>query len=295
MSTTKDSMYYLSGESHGLQPVICTTVGYQDCEPHGSYPVSSHPDLYNFSTRGRVLDEYQMVYITHGEGWFESDSCHRTRIRTGDVIILFPGERHIYHPDEKVGWHEYWIGFKGNGEFDASMKSMYDKADPVQHIGIDDRVLYIYETVMGLAHFERKDNQKAMMGWIGALVMQVEYDRTNFDSLHKKHNQTVLDAQILLREHLHEHISPGEVAKRLGVSYSLLREQFRATTGMSMANYALQQRLNKSKMLLANTGKSIKEISYSVGYDSISRFCCFFKEHLGITASEYRANAIKEK
>ena len=48
-------------------------------------------------------------------------------------------------------------------------------------------------------------------------------------------------------------------------------------------------------MLLANTGKSIKEISYSVGYDSISRFYCFFKEHLGITASEYRANAIKEK
>ncbi len=36
-----------------------------------------------------------------------------TKIKAGDIFLLFPGEWHSYHPSGTKGWKSYWIGFKG--------------------------------------------------------------------------------------------------------------------------------------------------------------------------------------
>lgn len=54
-----------------------------------------------------------MLYITEGEGTFRSSHQSETRIKEGDIFLLFPGERHSYHPNPETGWKSYWIGFKG--------------------------------------------------------------------------------------------------------------------------------------------------------------------------------------
>ena len=49
-----------------------TGTGYSNVPPGSRYPCSVHPDLYQFAwDRGRVLPEYQVLYITRGEGVFE--------------------------------------------------------------------------------------------------------------------------------------------------------------------------------------------------------------------------------
>ena len=56
--------------------IVVTTVGYQFIPPKGNYPLSKHPDNYNFKPQtGRILNEYQLVYITKGSGYFSSQSC----------------------------------------------------------------------------------------------------------------------------------------------------------------------------------------------------------------------------
>ena len=57
-----------------------TTVGFQHVRPGDNYPLSPHPAGYCFQeNRRRVLNEYQLYYITRGAGYFESASCSRTR------------------------------------------------------------------------------------------------------------------------------------------------------------------------------------------------------------------------
>ena len=46
--------------------ILCTTVGYQIVAPRCHYPLSIHPDNYNFKRYGRILHEYQFVYIVAG-------------------------------------------------------------------------------------------------------------------------------------------------------------------------------------------------------------------------------------
>lgn len=74
--------------------MMVTTVGYQSIPPHSIYPVrQQHPLTYSFNPeKGRILTEYQLVYISEGCGFFESQSFKRKKIKAGTMILLFPGE-----------------------------------------------------------------------------------------------------------------------------------------------------------------------------------------------------------
>ena len=66
-----DLHYLTVGSQDERWGMVVTTVGYQFVPPGGSYPLSRHPDGYDFKPQsGRVLGEYQMVYITRGDGYF---------------------------------------------------------------------------------------------------------------------------------------------------------------------------------------------------------------------------------
>ena len=90
------------------------TVGFQSIHPHSPYPIKEHPSGYLFNVqKGRTLHEYQLLYITKGKGTFASDETPERIIGKGNLIILFPGQWHTYHPYRQTGWNEYYIGFEG--------------------------------------------------------------------------------------------------------------------------------------------------------------------------------------
>jgi hypothetical protein len=80
--------------------------------PGECYPPPGHPSEYSFSwENGRILHEFQINYITSGEGILETRSG-KYPVREGSVIIVFPGMWHRYRPS-KTGWKEHYVGFNG--------------------------------------------------------------------------------------------------------------------------------------------------------------------------------------
>ena len=60
------------------------TVGYQSIRPNSPYPVRNHPTGYFFNAqKGRVLREYQLLYITKGQGSFASDDTPDRQVGKG--------------------------------------------------------------------------------------------------------------------------------------------------------------------------------------------------------------------
>lgn len=85
--------YLIAQEVDYKWGLVTTTVGVQEGASGMSYPYGDHPAKYHFNQeKGRVLDEFQVVYIIRGAGWFESAHCVRTKISAGDAFIIFPGE-----------------------------------------------------------------------------------------------------------------------------------------------------------------------------------------------------------
>ena len=66
-----ESRYLISTEEDELWGLVVTSVGSQTISAKENYPPSSHPQGYFFNVdEGRVLSEYQLLYITDGQGIF---------------------------------------------------------------------------------------------------------------------------------------------------------------------------------------------------------------------------------
>ena len=91
------SKYLIANERDGQWGLTISTIGYEEIMPGDSYPTKGHADGYYFDLqKGRILNEYQLLYLTEGEGIFESTNQKPTRIKQGDLFLLFPGEWHTY-------------------------------------------------------------------------------------------------------------------------------------------------------------------------------------------------------
>lgn len=289
-STRKDQLHYLrinpNDEDWGI---VVTTVGYQFISPKSQYPLSKHPDQYNFKPQhGRTLNEYQLVYITKGSGYFSSQSCEKEHIHAGTMILLFPGEWHSYYPDPETGWDEYWIGFKGLHIDRRVEKQFFTKTNPLYKIGISATIINLYEDVLRLAANEKTGHQQMASSILLHILGSVYYKDKNNAFSDPYIVGKINEAQILMKEQTDNPIVPEEIAARLGLGYSWFRRMFKEYTGVSPNQYLLQQKLLRAKELLTTTQLNVSEIAYQLKFDNTGQFSTFFKKREGVTPSEFR-------
>ena len=82
------------------------------------------------------------------------------------------------------------------------------------------------------------------------------------------------------------HFGPPLFAKEMGMSESQLYKKLKATTGKSTALFIRSIRLEKARLLILTTKKSISEISYDTGFNDPSWFSRAFKLEFGYSPSE---------
>lgn len=161
-----DILHYLPRSSRDeLWGVVCTTAGHQHVPPGTDYPVSRHPAGYHFSKgKGRVLDEFQLVYITAGRGRFESASCPPTVVEAGSMLLLFPHEWHAYSPDPEVGWDEWWVGFYGPNIERLVENGLLSRRQPLFRVGRSSGIERCYREIIETVEEERMGFQPLISG-----------------------------------------------------------------------------------------------------------------------------------
>lgn len=266
------------------------TVGYEEIGVADTYPTRGHADGYYFDIdKGRVLNEYQLLYITEGEGVFNSAHAKDVPLKAGDLFLLFPGEWHTYYPTGKHGWKSYWIGFKGKNVDDRVKAGFLSVDKPIYHVGFSADIIRLYEEAYKRAQEEAPYLQQILAGIVNHLVglmyalersMELSKDHTRVDMINL--------ARLRIRESLEVDLTIQQVAEDLGVSYSNFRKLFKEFTGISPALYQQDLRLQRAKELLATTTLSIKEIAYRLRFESPNYFSSKFKIKTGKKPSEFR-------
>ena len=266
------------------------TVGYEEIGVADTYPTRGHADGYYFDIdKGRVLNEYQLLYITEGEGVFNSAHAKDVPLKAGDLFLLFPGEWHTYHPTGKNGWKSYWIGFKGKNVDDRVKVGFLSVDKPIYHVGFSADIIRLYEEAYKRAQEEAPYSQQILAGIVNHLVglmyalersMELSKDHTRVDMINL--------ARLRIRESLEVDLTIQQIAEDLGVSYSNFRKLFKEFTGISPALYQQDLRLQRAKELLATTTLSIKEIAYRLRFESPDYFSSKFKIKTGKKPSEFR-------
>jgi len=98
----------------------------------------------------------------------------------------------------------------------------------------------------------------------------------------------ILQIQEWLEAHFAEKFRFEDVARQHGMSIRNFMRRFQAATGDKPLHYLQRLRIETAKSLLATTGKSIKTISYEVGYDDASFFARLFRQHTELSPNRYR-------
>ena len=285
------SKYLLANERDALWGLTVSTVGYEEIQPGDPYPTKGHADGYYFDLeKGRILNEYQLLYNPEGEGWFQSTHCPRTRLKAGDMFLLFPGEWHSYHPDPRIGWKSHWIGFKGRNMDDRVRAGFLTPDKPIYHIGYSDVIESLYRKAYEAAVEEAAYSQQLMAGLVNHLIGKMYSLERNIELGQNLQQVTMIGkARLRIRESIESSVTIQQIAEELGVSYSNFRKLFKEYTGLSPATYQQELRLLRAKELLTTTDLSVKEIAYRLYFESPDYFSSKFKAKMGCKPSEIKA------
>ncbi len=226
--------YYLIANDYdrSLNAVV-NAVGSQEIAAGDEYPLHVHPADYYFDMqKGRVLHEYQLLYVTQGKGTFRSAAgpSEGVTVEKGTMILLRPGELHSYCPDTSTGWTEYYIGFEG-AAFDRLIDRLgLGKGQQVWPIGLHSELAQLYRRALEVAADNKTAPQPLLTGIVQHMIGLLNYllrNRTGHatDLL----EQSVEKAKIIMDERVSGEIDLYDLASELNLSYSWFRISSRSS------------------------------------------------------------------
>lgn len=270
-------------------------VGSQQVASGDDYPPQHHPANYSFlPSRGRILDEYQIIYITKGKGTFTSEHGGEHTVEAGDMLLLFPGERHSYRPDQTTGWNEYWIGFCGPNIDTRVNHGFFSVEKPIAHVGISEDIVHTYSMAINAVQQMAPGYQQMLAGCVNMLLGFIYSAAREANDDMENITKAMHKAAVFIHENFCKDIHPEDVAAEVNFGYSRFRKAFTDHTGISPYQYILKLRIQRSKELLQHTHKTMSEIAYEAGFNNPLYFSTAFKRETGMSPKAYREATVKE-
>lgn len=130
---------------------------------------------------------------------------------------------------------------------------------------------------------------------VGSVKTQLQ--KLGFELLDDSLKKQVDKIKSVVIEHIHytedeKFIFSEVLSKELNKEYSAISKLFSETEGITIEQYVILQKIEKVKELLAYNEMNLKEISFKLGYSSVSHLSAQFKKVTGLTPTEFKAQGI---
>ncbi|MEO6134120.1 MAG: AraC family transcriptional regulator [Ginsengibacter sp.] len=286
--------YFYITETEERWGFYVNTAGYSKINPNSDYPLlTEHPHSHTFDwNKGRILTDYYLVFISKGQGVFESAITPPAQINEGAFFFLYPGVWHRYKPDLTLGWEEYWIGFNGTYPNELMHKGFFTAKKPLLNVGVSSELLSLFQSLIETIQTSSDGYQQVVTG----IVLQILGVANTFSEDQGVENdpaeRLMSKAKSLLQETLDKPADMELLAKELHMSYAAFRKTFKKKVGVSPNQYHLNLRLNKAMRLLSSTDLTIGEVAYQTGFQSLFYFSKLFKKRIGESPKLYRKNNV---
>ena len=268
--------------------MLCTTVGINLVHPCVAYPlnVEKHPAPFRPVAEGRILAEFQMVYITTGKGVFLSNG-KTYDVTPGSLMLLLPGLRHAYKPVFETGWQEYWVGFKGDYFSRLLEKEVLSRDHLFFEIGLYNSILSTFNRIFDEVRSQQPLYQfKACSGILSLIAEILAIERRKEQP---NYYQIIVEkAKCLMESNIYGTINLSNIADQIGISTSRLNEIFKAYTSMTPYQYYIHIKIHKAESLLEQEDISVKEAAFRMGFEDQYYFSRIFKSKTSVSPSDWK-------
>ncbi len=256
-------------------------------------PQPGHPELYAYSwQRGRVLPEYQLVYIYSGEGEFESTATGVCKVPAGTLLWLMPDAWHRYRPSPLTGWELFWISFNGQIPHIWQRCGVIQPKSAVQAIPASMNLRSQYQKIIDMVVHRPASScvevSFAAIAMLASLFAELPSTRPADPVIPIAEDELVRDALHIIWTHSHYNLSVARIAEDLRVTRRMLERRFAHAYGKTVLEEITRCRLNRAHRMLTETHLPLKLIAYSTGFSSPTRMTVVFRRELKTTPTEYR-------
>lgn len=234
-------------------PVLKFCDLFDGLSPLWSYELHKHPYL-------------ELVYMKSGYG--QTELLEDTQVFTSFDTRVYPVD--CWHQDKFEASANniaycLWIDIAG-----------VDLDKPMRIQDRDGKLGYLFHAI-----YEEQQKQNPCQPLISLMLRTLLIQVLILD---QKPPATAVERVIqYIQSHLSEQITLELLSGVAFVSKSYLTKQFKQETGQTVIEYVNKTRIEKAKMLLVTTTKSVEEIAYAVGFESPKYFFRVFKALTGQT------------
>lgn len=260
-------------------------------------------------THAHDHDFMELVFVVGGRGNHRSAAGLR-KLTAGDVLVLRPGAWHAYENCQSLEVHNccfaismlrrelawtmgdaalsylFWEGPLREGNFGQFIFKMPagDMRDALTHA---DQLAAMLKTASG----SHASQVGCLLMVLGKVSPHVPGRRVQTPSASRDLHPAAISATALLEEQPRRDWSLDDLAAAVHVDRSYLVRLIKAHTGMSPMAYLARHRAELAARLLLQTDRPISRIAADVGWPDPNYFARRFKQHFGISASDYRNQA----
>ena len=222
-------------------------------------------------------------------------------VETGNLLVIPPNKSHTEVSSKDDALEYYILGVKN-----MTLKEQYpehcdevdvEKFHPVIPLGgLDASVKTIFTDIFNEMRTQRRGYEimvQSLLLKLSATLVRLTDLKASFHITEEMKRGCAIIKEYI-DAHYSDKITLEELCQLSCISKFHLIHEFSKYVGKSPIAYQLKCRIREAKYLLTSTDSSIADISYALGFSSISHFSQRFKIEEGCTPLEFRKKSLKK-
>ncbi|MFW5642956.1 MAG: helix-turn-helix domain-containing protein [Alkalispirochaeta sp.] len=250
------------------------------------------PKLVEWHSRRHHHDsgEYELHYFLNGEGRFEKGR-ERYVISPGTLHFSPPLEHHAIRPGtirRPVSYYAVLFTVEPANPLSSVLDDASYTASFPRPVGARYRVLF--EDLKNRYTHTRPARRHAAVHMLQSLLWDLAADAELSVSAggNDDFNIHIARAIGIFEHNIRSRVTVAEVSRRLGITQAHLTRLFTEHFGVSPLQYYRRLRMDVAASLLLNTTRSVKEISWELGYSNPFHFSRSFSRYADMSPRAYR-------
>lgn len=248
----------------------------------GYFPFASGHDF------ARNPEKYfVIIYCTAGKGYYQYKN-KVWEVNAGEILYCWKGTAHHYWADKDNPWTIFWLHAQGK-EIDLLLKEVnLDALHPVLKIGVSSLLISLFREILDVlkqgVHYQNSVFCSAMLKQIlSAQIYLLQKQNTEVEE-----DAPFLEILKFLSTHVNKTLDIATMAKHCHLSETYFIRKFKKKFGYSPVVYFNRLKVQSASHLLLMSNRSVKEISFSLGFEDPLYFSRLFRKVMGESPSDYR-------
>lgn len=203
---------------------------------------------------------------------------------TGDMFILPAGCYHEVTADRhhEEQWSYIWLNISGNW-----ILKMLEAYQLLPHVVTQDSGLepLFIEAIKAAKQKSVEDMQTELQIILMRMIVGLSETLRNRGNALTSTVQAI--KQFLDNSILHPFDSRG-LSSHIGLSLKQMNRLFKREVGTTIYNYVITKKIESAKLMLLDTGMTISDIGYKLGYDDPHYFSNLFHSKTSVRPSDFR-------